>query len=419
MQRITRDSSVHAPELLTTLDDKVRLLQRYFPPSVASLFATPRQGEDGTLQWWSGLGGQPLPYNQLDAGAGQALLARYEQRQAAIAQLIEALEQRGNAQEVQMLRSLQGAPDLDNLYSLNQEPVVVRWGIPPLTSEVSGTPSMPPPTTPEKNRRRWFFIRLSRWWLLLPLLPLLLWLLWGWRGYLWHLINPRPVGNFACHANATPPDFVVVLDTSGSMNLNIGISKEDETWINEIGGNLPDNNPRKSRLMSEPTRLTAAKQAFDSMLERLHPAIDLRLITFQGCEATIDRGLFATSQRNQLRQEVHQLGAASGTPLAASLEQAASLVDGRFKDAVVVMFVDGEDGCGQNACELSKRIAQKQPRLRVNVVNISDSNLSNCVAENTGGRVYAARNINEVQRMLQDASEEVASDPACPGADVP
>ena len=91
MQRITRDSSVHAPELLTTLDDKVRLLQRYFPPSVASLFATPRQGEDGTLQWWSGLGGQPLPYNQLDAGGGQALLARYEQRQAAIAQLIEAV----------------------------------------------------------------------------------------------------------------------------------------------------------------------------------------------------------------------------------------------------------------------------------------------------------------------------------------
>ncbi|EPM68157.1 hypothetical protein A249_39770 [Pseudomonas syringae pv. actinidiae ICMP 18804] len=85
---------------------------------------------------------------------------------------------------------------------------------------------------------------------------------------------------------------------------------------------------------------------------------------------------------------------------------------------MVVMFVDGEDGCGQNACEVSARIAREQPRLRVNVVNISESKFSNCIAENTGGRVYAAREVGEVQKMLREAMEEVATTPTCAGAQV-
>jgi len=82
----------------------------------------------------------------------------------------------------------------------------------------------------------------------------------------------------------------------------------------------------------------------------------------------------------------------------------------------VVMFVDGEDGCHQNACDVSAQIARQQPRLRVNVVNISDSTLSNCIAENTGGRVYAANEVGEVQRMLREAVEEVAKTPSCADA---
>ncbi|EPN30351.1 hypothetical protein A244_38780, partial [Pseudomonas syringae pv. actinidiae ICMP 18807] len=47
---------------------------------------------------------------------------------------------------------------------------------------------------------------------------------------------------------------------------------------------------------------------------------------------------------------------------------------------------------------------------------ISESKLSNCIAENTGGRVYAAREVGEVQKMLREAMEEVATTPTCAGA---
>lgn len=221
--------------------------------------------------------------------------------------------------------------------------------------------------------------------LLLPLLLILLWLLWAWRGGVWIVFKPAPMGNYSCTAGAPVPDFAVVLDTSGSMNLNINTSSEDEAWMAQVGGALPDDNPRKARVLTEPTRLTVAKQAFAAMIGQLHPDIDTRLITFQGCEGTVDQGVFRRDARQQLLAGVGQLSADRGTPLASSLAKAASLVDGRLKDALVVMFVDGEDGCGQNACEVSARIAREQPRLRVNVVNISESKLSNCIADNTGG----------------------------------
>ena len=410
MQRVTRDSATYPQQALSALDAKVELIRRHFPPSVASLYATPRTGNDRSLQWWSELAGQPHPYAELNTDQQRRLLEKYQQRQHAIGHLADELQSRGQSDTATSLRSLIGAPDLANLYSLNDEPLVVRWGLPP-PPVVPAAPSLPPQPTPAP-RKTW---RLPLWWLLLPLLLLmLLWLLWFWRGYLLHLINPTPMTSYACQPEgARAPDFAVVLDTSGSMNLNIDASAEDERWINTLGGNLPDSNPRRARVLSEPTRLSVAKQAFSGMLDNLHPAIDTRLITFDGCYNQIDQGLFNQSQRAQLKRGVQQLGANDGTPLASSLELAASQVDGRLHDALIVMFVDGEDGCERNACAVSRSIARQQPRLRVNVVNISDSELSNCIAENTGGRVYTARNAAEVESMLRDASEEVSANPGC------
>lgn len=418
MQRITRDTTSCASEFLSALESKVQLLQRYFPPSVASLYAIPRSGSEDSLQWWSDLGGQPLPYSNLDPTAQQALLVRYNQRQDAIGRLVEELQQRGKADDASTLRTLIGAPDLANLYSLNQEPVIIRWGLPPqlppAAAPLTPADTSPAPSTKMAPRRWW--LRLPLWLILLPLLLLLLWLLWTWRGGLWHLLHPVKIGNYACTQGAQPPDFAVVLDTSGSMNLNINTSPDDERWLNQVGENLPDSNPRKARILAEPTRLTVAKQAFESMIGQLHPDIQTRLITFRGCQGTVDHGVFAQNSRPQLISDVQRLGADGGTPLAASLVEAASKVDGRFQDSLVVMFVDGEDGCDQNACDVSAQIARQQPRLRVNVVNISDSTLSNCIAENTGGRVYAANEVGEVQRMLREAVEEVANTPACEDA---
>src|SRR5690606_14733957 len=111
--------------VLTALERKVELLRKHFPPSVASLYAQPRPGADGILQWWSELGGQPQPYAELSSDLQRQLLDKYQQRQDAIGHLADELHRRGQVDTASSLRSLIGAPDLANLYSLNGEPLVV------------------------------------------------------------------------------------------------------------------------------------------------------------------------------------------------------------------------------------------------------------------------------------------------------
>lgn len=218
----------------------------------------------------------------------------------------------------------------------------------------------------------------------------------------------RPAGS-----TEPPPQFVTVLDTSGSMNLSLGASKQDEEWFFSKGQRLPRNDPQRLRVTTGPTRLDAAKQSLTGMIDALHPDIDTRLITFAGCHRQVDRGLFDAARRPQLIAGIQGLEATDGTPLAASLAKAAGLVDGRDRDAVVMMFVDGEDGCDDDVCAVSRQIAEAQPRLRVNLVSIGDGSVSTCIAENTGGRVYSSRDAGELAEAVKKASQELAAGTGC------
>lgn len=408
MQRVIRDP--HGSDAgLAELDAKVALIKKHFPPTVASLFATARKGSDGTLEWWTGLSGQPMRYHDLDERQQAALLEKYQQRQQALGQLADALRSRGEPQAATQLASLIGPPDLSRLYSCNGDPLVVRWSDPP--PKVAPAPVIPArPVVPLARKRRLWP------WLLGLLLLGLLFALWFWRGLWWGYVSAPKMQPYACRpAGSTelPPQFVTVLDTSGSMNLSLAASKQDEEWFFTKGQRLPRNDPQRLRVTAGPTRLDAAKQSLTGMIDALHPDIDTRLITFAGCHRQVDRGLFNAARRPQLIAGIQGLEATDGTPLAASLAKAAGLVDGRDRDAVVMMFVDGEDGCDDDVCAVSRQIADAQPRLRVNLVSIGDGSVSTCIAENTGGRVYSSRDAGELAEAVKRASEELAAGTGC------
>lgn len=52
-----------------------------------------------------------------------------------------------------------------------------------------------------------------------------------------------------------PPEFVVILDTSGSMNLNINATKADEDWYFGTRPTPDDNDPRTINIFSPQTVL--------------------------------------------------------------------------------------------------------------------------------------------------------------------
>ena len=135
-------------------------------------------------------------------------------------------------------------------------------------------------------------------------------------------------------------NLVYLIDTSGSMNLNINATAADEErWFDrQVEGELDF--ARQTRIFNAPTREDVAKQAYGQMLSNLHPDIDTRLVTFNGCAAFVDHGVFTAKQRPELMATLINTPADQGTPLAASLRHAAARVDGVDKQPIIILFID-------------------------------------------------------------------------------
>lgn len=424
MQRVNRDTHA-SQDAASALEQRVALIRQHFPPGIAHLYAIPRQGRDGVLEWWSELEGQPHLYATLDREQQAALLRRYQERQAAVGQLADELHKRGQAPAAEALRTLIGHPDLANLYSINGEPLVIRWGQPAPATAKPAPPPPPPkvapaqpkpaPTAKPATKRSVVLVERRRWrlwpWLLLGLLLLLLYGLYSswpalyqrWQGYTQAAIC-MPGGGFQAS------EFAVVLDTSGSMDQRIRVKQAEDPWYIGLLTRIPfvdellaNNQPQRL------TRMDVAKSSLTAVIGDLDKNVDMRLVTFDGCRSPVDHGVFGQGQRADLVKRIADLKARGGTGLGISLEAAASKLNGRDRDAVIVMFVDGRDSCGTSVCSVSEQIAKSQPRLRINVVNISASTGSNCAASNTGGRVYTANDAAAVAAALKEASQEVAA----------
>ncbi|MBB3103017.1 hypothetical protein [Azomonas macrocytogenes] len=190
MKRISRLSGEtrNAEEVLNGHAELIQILKRHLPPSTTALFAKPRQAEGDVVEWYSDLGGQPVPFSELSEKEAAQVRHLLDERLTSIEQLATRLEEQGEEGKRQagLLRQATAYPDTATLYSLNGQPVVTFWG--------GGEPPPPPAPPPlpagepplpgaipaamlaiEPRKRRWW-----PWLLLLLLLLALLAALWWW-----------------------------------------------------------------------------------------------------------------------------------------------------------------------------------------------------------------------------------------------
>lgn len=465
MQRIAREVIASSPGQRNAVE-RYALLEQHCSTLITDVYAMPRMGRDDVVEWWSKRGGQPVPYAQLDTSRQSALLETYRQRLADVKQTADGLSARGDTQAAADLQKfLVDKPDFSTLYSIDQTPVLTNWDtqspspviVPPAAVAAAA------PLAAAAPRARWPWLLAAA--LLLLLLAVLIW---------WWFSNkkPEPVIPSAPAVVAAPPvvapppepvppepaplepvppppppvkpvpaapsepaceplpkdqpgpEFIVVLDTSGSMRVNIASSREDELWyfrmtenqVNSLRGRDLD---RAERIMQEPSRYQVAVNAMGKMLDSLPPSIETGLITYAGCKHPVKQGVFSASQRPALMSALRALTPIDGTPVADSLRLAADMVDGVDRDAVIVMFVDGEDGCEQNQCAVAREIAKKKPRLKVNIVDLTGANLSSCIAKSTGGKVFSSRDIKAIPVLLQKASSQALKEGMCKPAKAP
>lgn len=373
MQRFKRDinpSGSTSEHLVRGFDERVAIIERHFPPSVAQVYAIPKPGRDGAIEWWTTQQGQVTPFAQLSEQEQSALLQRHAQHLTQLGSLAHTLESRGMQPQAELLRGLLTPAEPATMYSVEGRLLMTWW---PNKTPVAAEPASSPPTNP---MRRWVWLGL----IALLALVLLLALLWWWfmirarvpvvpvaKPVAMEVAKPEPEPEPTPEPpQQWPTQVAFVLDTSAAMTRRTGLSST----------------PRKE----------LAKREIERIIGVLPPATETRLVRYAGkkCVADAGHGAFEASRRGELLALVRQARNEGNAPLGASLRAAAAEMDGKERDGLIFVFAGGDDSCGEDVCATAKEIHREKPRLRINLVDLTGlEKLDVCMALSTGGSAYS------------------------------
>ncbi len=404
---------------LANVADRVRnVVARRLGPSQADILAIPRPAADGDrVDWHTTLPGAIVPLPQAAPGERAAALAALggarDQFQALAAEL-----GRGQGDELAYARQIGVAlehPGEDHVFIVGGRPVVTFWGFAPLADApetgITAPPPLPPrpvppapvppAPAPARGSRRWAAAPLA-------LLPLLL---------LAYCAGPDLGTRVACLLPAggrAPSRLVVLLDTSGSMLLPLNADARAlyDLAKRSMAGDRRARSELNAAMESTPreeSRLHGARVAVERLVQGLPAQTQVGLVTFGTCGGARSRGPFPAEARPSLVELVRAIEPENGTPLAAGLQAAAQMLRGESAP-VVALISDGEESCGGDPCAMAQALAEANPSLVVNVVDLSGLGVAACVAEATGGKVFAAA---DLAGLTETAGR--AADPAgCP-----
>ena len=85
-----------------------------------------------------------------------------------------------------------------------------------------------------------------------------------------------------------------------------------------------------------------------------------------------------------------------------------------LRTSLMVVISDGQESCGADPCAIAKQLARTKPNLKINVVDIMGTGAGTCVAQATGGRVFTAKSVNELNMMVTQAAQDVLGPANCP-----
>lgn len=231
----------------------------------------------------------------------------------------------------------------------------------------------------------------------------------------------------ACPGKRPPeqaPEVVVLFDASGSMEWAVDMTdaegeqyqqqREAQAMAQALGQlfGLPGGGVAGAIPVSR-QRITAAKSATRAVVQSLPSDVSVGMVLIRGCPVSTSVGFYPPAQRAGLLSQLDSVSPQGGTPLGDGVRRAAAMVDGRSKDAVMVVLSDGRDSCEVDPCAVAAQIARSQPRLKINVVDIQGNGAGACLARATGGRLYSATSADEVAKVTREAAQDAAVPAHC------
>ncbi|MFF2732857.1 VWA domain-containing protein [Streptomyces sp. NPDC058008] len=209
-------------------------------------------------------------------------------------------------------------------------------------------------------------------------------------------------------STAASPKVELVLDVSGSM---------------------------RTRDMDGESRISAAKKAFNDVLDAVPEEVELGIRTLGadypgddrkvGCKDTKQLYPVGPLDRTEAKTAVATLAPTGWTPIGPALLGAADDLEGGDSTRRIVLITDGEDTCGPlDPCEVARDIAARGIHLVIDtlglVPNAKIRQQLTCIAEATGGTYTAVQHTDElsgrVKQLVDRAAEPVITPVATEGA---
>src|SRR3954447_24721741 len=183
------------------------------------------------------------------------------------------------------------------------------------------------------------------------------------------------------------------------------------------------------------TRMAAAKQAFNEVLDATPEEVELGIRTLgadypgdnqkTGCKDTAQLYPVGPLNRTEAKTAVATLSPTGWTPIGPALLKAAGDLDGGDGSKRIVLISDGEDTCAPlDPCEVAREIAAKGIGLTIDtlglVPNATMRKQLSCIAEATGGTYTSVEHTDEltdrVNQLVDRAADPVVTPVATEGA---
>ncbi|WP_393062664.1 VWA domain-containing protein [Streptomyces sp. LN549] len=192
----------------------------------------------------------------------------------------------------------------------------------------------------------------------------------------------------------------------------------------------------RTRDIDGQSRMTAAKQAFNEVLDAVPEQVQLGIRTLGadypgddrkvGCKDTKQLYPVGPLDRTEAKTAVATLAPTGWTPIGPALLGAADDLEGGDSTRRIVLISDGEDTCGPlDPCEVARDIAARGIHLVIDtlglVPNAKIRQQLTCIAEATGGTYTAVQHTDElsgrVKQLVDRAAEPVVTPVAAKGTD--
>ncbi|MEE1794596.1 VWA domain-containing protein [Streptomyces sp. BE308] len=192
----------------------------------------------------------------------------------------------------------------------------------------------------------------------------------------------------------------------------------------------------RTRDIDGKSRMTAAKQAFNDVLDAVPEQVQLGIRTLGadypgddrkvGCKDTKQLYPVGPLDRTEAKTAVATLAPTGWTPIGPALLGAADDLEGGESTRRIVLITDGEDTCGPlDPCEVARDIAARGVHLVIDtlglVPNAKIRQQLTCIAEATGGTYTAVQHTEElsdrVTQLVDRAAAPVITPVATEGAD--